>query len=67
MVAMATYTIIQRPNHDGFDVEVIGREGEPVEARTWFETQTDAERWIVRDAWLSRMSDQSNFRMQWRF
>lgn len=64
---MATYTIIQRPNLDGFDVEVVGREGETVETTTWFETQTAAERWIVRDARLSRMTDQGNFRMQWLF
>jgi hypothetical protein len=63
---MSTYTIIQRPNRDGFDVEVVDRNGFP-ETMARFETQAAAERWIVVDARLSRDTDRGNFRMQWRF
>jgi hypothetical protein len=66
IVDMATYSLIQRPNSDGFDVEVIRQEGEPIETAIRFETQAAAERWIVTDARLSRMTNQGNFRMQWR-
>jgi hypothetical protein len=63
---MATYTIIQRPNRDGFDVEVVDRNGLP-ETTAGFETQAAAERWIVIDARFSHETDRGHFRMQWRF
>ena len=57
---MATYTIIQKPNRDGFDVEVIGRNGE-LRTTAGFETQAAAERWIVIDTRLSRCCDRAVF------
>lgn len=66
ILGMATYTIVQRPNREGFDVEVM-RDGKP-ETTSGFETQAAAERWIVIDTRLRCHPDQgSNFRMLWRF
>jgi hypothetical protein len=63
---MATYTIIQKPNRDGFDVEVISRNGD-LKTTSGFETKAAAERWIVVDTRLRRCCDIGGFRMQWRF
>ena len=34
----------------------MGREGESAGTKTWFETQTDAERWIVTDVRVGRLT-----------
>jgi hypothetical protein len=62
---MTTYTIIPRPDRDGFDVEVIGGNGQS-QTKTGFKTQATAETWVVSDARDSDPTYQGNFRLMWR-
>jgi hypothetical protein len=62
---MTTYTIIPRPDRDGFDVEVICGNGQS-QTKTGFKTQAAAETWVLSDARHSDPSYQGNFRLLWR-
>jgi hypothetical protein len=65
--SMATYTVIPAPaDRGGFDVEIVGSDGTR-QIILSFETQEDAEAWIVEDARRDEASDRRGFRMQWRF
>ena len=61
---MSSYAITVRGDQAGFDVEIVARDGVR-QTMVGFETQADAEAWIVRDAQLNRTADPGGFRVQW--
>jgi hypothetical protein len=63
---MASFTISARADQDGFEIEVIDRDGIQ-QTIPGFKTQADAEAWVVRHARLSCGADPTGFRVQWRF
>jgi hypothetical protein len=53
---MATYTIIRRIGDVGFDVSVVGSDGARQTILN-FQTEVEAEAWIVQDEQLDRWRD----------
>ena len=52
MSCVATYTVIPKVDHTGFHVAIVGSNGVR-QTLLGFETQADAEAWIMRDKLLS--------------
>jgi hypothetical protein len=61
---MTTYTIAERREGDGYDIEIVGYDGV---RRTMlgFGSQEEAERWIIADARLTGFSA-AGLRLSWR-
>jgi hypothetical protein len=63
---MASFTISARADQDGFEIEVVDRDGAP-QTIFGFETLAEAEAWLVRSARLNREPDPTGFRVLWRY
>ena len=62
---MVTYAIAARSGRDGFDIEIVGRDGAHQTMRG-FKTQEDAEAWVVEDVKQAGISSAGGFRMLWK-
>ena len=63
---MTTYTIAERREGNGYDIQVVDDDGSTREVRITFGSQEEAERWVIVDAQLSS-SHASGFRLLWCF